>query len=202
MGIDTIKDHEAVDELVRVARQYGAVLSWPESYSTPEAVLRRVNIQMPASKAQAQAGRDGDCGIFDNVTSALEFIRNWVTRQQLRHEVTNKEIKAYVKEKLSTNDAWAQKALLLIMAHQLPDEQNADRTVYVNHIGFTGFDAPLLTSFAKQLRDRKFLSTKQMAILRKTIAKYWQQVIDASDEVKLLTQVKAARRVEQTRLAL
>jgi hypothetical protein len=202
MGIDTYKDSKELDELVLLTKRLGAVMTWPESFSTPEAVLRRVGIHMPASKAQARAGQDGDNGIFGTVAEAKRFILDWEHRQQLRHDVSNKEIKAYVKEKLSTNDIWAQKALLLIMSRQLPEEQRTDRTVFVNNMGFTGFDAPMLTSFAKQLRDRKFLSPKQMTILKKTIAKYWQQVIDASDEIKLLTQVKATRRVVQTTLAL
>lgn len=201
-GITTVNDTEW-KELTALANRLGARITWPESWNDPETgVNRTLGIFLPATKSQMQAGREGDNGIFRTVAEGLDFLQTWEKLQQLKHDVTNKDVKAYVRRKLSTSDEWAKKALLLIMSHQLPEEQRSDRTVFVNGKGFSGYDAPILTSLAKQLRDRQWLSIKQMALLKKTIVKYWQQVVDASDEVKLLTQVKAAQPVQQTRLPL
>lgn len=199
MAIKVSTNSQELDEVMGIARRLGATIQWPETF---EDGSRSIHIFMPPTKAQLQSGRESDNGIFQDLVSAKQFMVSWETIESLRHDVHKKEIKAYVKGKLSTNDEWAKKALLLIMTKQLPEEQRSDRTVFDNGMGFTGVDAPILTSFAKQLRDRKFLSLKQMTILKKMIAKYWQQVIDASDEVKLLMQVKATRTVVQTRLPL
>jgi hypothetical protein len=130
---------------------------------------------------------------------------DWEELWSLKNDVKKKEIETFVKNKLHTDDRWTVKALNLIMSHQLADEQNSEHTIYHNCVGFTGHDAPLLTSFAKQVETRNFLTPKQMAILKKTMPKYWKQIVDASDELKLLRQVKKARpapQAVQTTLAL
>lgn len=88
----------------------------------------------------------------------------------------------YIKMMLSTNDSWMAKALMKIFDRQTNEEKNIHHTVEHNGIGFTGTDAFILSSFAKQFRDKKYLSKKQMDILKKKIPKYWAQIYEISDK--------------------
>ena len=72
---------------------------------------------------------------------------------------------ALLREKLGTNEAWAIKGLTVIFDYQTADEQNAERTMDHNGVGFTGVDGEILSSFAKQIRDGKTMSEKQMNII-------------------------------------
>jgi hypothetical protein len=104
-------------------------------------------------------------------------------------KVLKKDIGAYVKNQLLTNPAWATKALLKIFDFQTYEEKQYETTNVDNGVGFTGADAEILSSFAKQYKSRGFLSSKQMYILHKRIPKYWSQIIRISDEEKLKTMV-------------
>ncbi|UCG54228.1 MAG: hypothetical protein JSV32_06455 [Dehalococcoidia bacterium] len=101
-------------------------------------------------------------------------------------KITKKLVKEYLRDKLSTNDAWALRCLEVIYDHQTPGEQVAETTNCDNGIGFTGADAEILTSFAKQYAKYKKLSPKQMEILKKKTKKYWKQVLELTDQKKLL----------------
>jgi len=100
-------------------------------------------------------------------------------------KITKQAIRLFVKKQLGTNKAWAEKALLKIFDFQTQHEKESERTHDYNSVGFTGVDGEILTSFAKQLIYKKFLSPKQMAIVYKKMPKYWMQVIKISDEEKL-----------------
>ena len=99
--------------------------------------------------------------------------------------ITKESIKIYVKNQLSYDELWATKALLKIFDFQTYEEKMYENTEIDNGIGFTGADAKILSSFAKQYKSRGFLSHKQMYILHKRIPKYWNQIINISDEEKL-----------------
>jgi len=92
---------------------------------------------------------------------------------------------AYVREKLGSSKAWALRALCVIHEGQTSQEQTCERTTELNGVGFTAFDAEILTSLAKQVARHNAnpvyptpLSEKQMALLFKRIPKYAQQVLD------------------------
>ena len=106
------------------------------------------------------------------------------------HKITKKETRDFVKNMLATNKAWATKALLKIFDKQTQDEQEYEHTYEFNHIGFTGVDGKILTSFAKQLISRGFLTPKQMALVYKKMPKYWMQIIKISDKEKLERQIR------------
>ena len=57
------------------------------------------------------------------------------------------------------------------------DEQISEDTHYNNGIGFTGCDAPILSSFAKQLLSRGFLTPKQKVYALKKMPKYHKQIL-------------------------
>ena len=72
--------------------------------------------------------------------------------------------------------AWCRRALLRVYANQELDERLLADTTKRNGIGFTPADAPILTSLAKQMLERNWLSVKQWEILYKLLPKYARQL--------------------------
>jgi hypothetical protein len=103
----------------------------------------------------------------------------------------------YIREKIKSSDRWMLKALFTIFDNQTADEQRVGEVKENNGIGFTGIDGELLTSFAKQLiergvRDlikansepinaRRFLSEKQVNLLRQKMPKYARQLSEIAN---------------------
>tara|TARA_R100000734_G_C3288255_1_gene80540 strand:- start:84 stop:458 length:375 start_codon:yes stop_codon:yes gene_type:complete len=106
-----------------------------------------------------------------------------INNQEVR--VTKTATRDYLKEQLAVNDKWIKKALIEILSNQTDDEVTNECTSNLNGIGFTGADAEILTSFAKQLMRRGYLSTKQMEITRRKMPKYWKQIMGICDPNKL-----------------
>ena len=112
-------------------------------------------------------------------------------------------IKEYIQDKLRTDDKWAMRALVKLYERQTADERASEQTMYHNNAGFTGRDAEFLTKLIHHKQEKGWLSKKQMAAIRKTVAKYWGQVEDMSDQVKLRQQVLASQPpVSQLKLEL
>lgn len=88
---------------------------------------------------------------------------------------------AWLRTQLGTNIAVAYDCLLTILSNQTSEEQAMGATVEDNGVGFTGIDADILTSFARQLLKRREtfpgarLSPKQEALLLKKMPKYTKQ---------------------------
>lgn len=93
--------------------------------------------------------------------------------------------KDYIKTQLATNPAWAIRGLVKIYTLQTADEQESDRTSHDNGVGFSGVDANILSSFAKQVNAGRNLSPKQMAIVYKKMPRYWKQIASFIPETKL-----------------
>jgi hypothetical protein len=72
--------------------------------------------------------------------------------------------------------AWCGRALLRIYANQEQDEIRCDATTKQNGVGFTPADAAILSSLAKQLQQRDWLSAKQWEILYIRLPKYAGQL--------------------------
>jgi hypothetical protein len=84
---------------------------------------------------------------------------------------------------LANNDRAVERAVIVIFNNQEEDEQIMESTHKANGVGFTAFDADILSSFAKQINKGRTLSAKQLEIARKPdkhgnmkIAKYWRQL--------------------------
>lgn len=92
----------------------------------------------------------------------------------------------YVKMQLSTNPAWAQRAIVKLWQRQTADEQSTQTTGHDNGIGFNGTDAMILSSFAEQINRGRSLSVKQLAIAYKKLPKYSRQIISEISEEKLV----------------
>lgn len=108
--------------------------------------------------------------------------------------MTKIALEQYMKRKLSTDRTWAIKALLKIAQFQTSEEFESENTRFINGVGFTGIDAPILTSFAKQYLQKGFLTKKQMELLLKKMPKYWRQIVSVSDYDKLEKLVENAAR--------
>ena len=95
-------------------------------------------------------------------------------------------IKVWVKEDirtlLETNDRAVLKGVVAIYKLQTEDEKAAATTSHENGVGFNGFDAEIMTSFAQQILKRGFLSIKQKTIARKKILKYAGQLTKIANQ--------------------
>lgn len=94
-----------------------------------------------------------------------------------------------IREKLVQGDKqFLTRGLMAIYENQTADEKISMTTVHDNGIGFSGFDAQILTSFAEQWRSKGYLSQKQFNILMKRMPKYAGQ----------LERIAALKRMEKT----
>lgn len=100
-------------------------------------------------------------------------------------KVTKKFTTEYVRMKLNTDFNWAIAGVQRILENQTEDEARCESTDDSNGIGFTGVDAKILTSIAKQYQKNKKISNGQLAVLYKCMPKYSKQIINASDKTKL-----------------
>ena len=90
--------------------------------------------------------------------------------------------KEFIKEKLRSDNRWLCRGILAIYNKQTYEEQNAEATLKDNGVGFNGVDAYILSSFAKQLKQGKALSSKQLVIASKKMPKYAGQLLQIAKE--------------------
>lgn len=84
-----------------------------------------------------------------------------------------------IKEKLESGDrTWIERSVIAIFNKQTETEKAFETTNRNNGVGFTGSDAKIMSSFAKQLLKSKerHLSDKQMVIAKRKILKYAGQL--------------------------
>jgi len=108
-------------------------------------------------------------------------------------KVTKGAIAVFVRDQLKTNEVWAKAALLKIYEFQTAEEQDAGYTKIYNGVGFSGAHGEIMSSFAEQLKNKGWLSPKQMTIVHKIIHKYTRQVIQISDLDKLTAMVSKTK---------
>ena len=99
--------------------------------------------------------------------------------------MSKKDMIEQLRHRLASNDRWALRALIRIYQNQTADEQCRETTIERNGIGFTGPDAEILTSFARQYQRRGGLSERQMILLRRRIPAYARQIVKGSDTTRL-----------------
>jgi hypothetical protein len=90
---------------------------------------------------------------------------------------------------LRTNRKAVEKALIVLFKRQTEDEQVSETTQVHNQMGFTAYDAELLSSFAKQVIRNKYnrgmgcrLTERQFEIARKRVEKYAKQLCVVAEE--------------------
>ncbi len=99
--------------------------------------------------------------------------------------MSKKDMIEQLRHRLASNDRWALRALIRIYQNQTADEQCREATIERNGIGFTGPDAEILTSFARQYQRRGGLSERQMIILRRRIPAYARQIVQGGDTTRI-----------------
>lgn len=85
---------------------------------------------------------------------------------------------AYLRAVIEKKDEYTLFALTFIYDRQTEDEKQSEDTRWENTVGFSGVDAEILSSFAKQYIARGTLSEKQMALAKKKMSKYAKQILD------------------------
>lgn len=109
-----------------------------------------------------------------------------MTKKQFKNQA-----KLFIQNQIATNMAWTTKALLTVFANQTADEQRTETTNLHNRKGFTATDAKFMCNVAKKV-NRFTLTDRQLYMVRKKLMKYWKQVFNVCDQVKLAQQMAAA----------
>lgn len=99
-------------------------------------------------------------------------------------KLTNKQRQTFIKSMIAVDERWALRALKVVYDNQTSDEQVRRTTKESNGIGFTQADARLMTVFAKLLETRG-LTDNQILQVKLRMPKYWKQILEASNIVKL-----------------
>lgn len=89
--------------------------------------------------------------------------------------------KDFIKEKITTNRQWTERAVVVLYNRQTTDEQRASETKEKNHIGFSGPDAYILSEFARWVISGKSLTPKQLTLTQKRIGKYAGQLLKIAE---------------------
>lgn len=95
-----------------------------------------------------------------------------IVEQKAKRVWTEEEIKFLVQN----NDKVLYGALKNLYNCQTADEQSSAETTHANGAGFNALDAEFLTSCAKFLLERGFLTDRQKVIVRKKLVKYNKQL--------------------------
>lgn len=105
-------------------------------------------------------------------------------------KVTKKGLKAFIKYKLRTDDRWALKALISLYNDQCEDERFTNSSNRRNGIGFNKIDASELTILARRYKRKLCLYPHELGMVKIKIPKYWEQILDKCDRVKLESQYR------------
>jgi len=87
-----------------------------------------------------------------------------------------------IKQLLSENDHAVMRAVVAIWQYQTSHEKLHMHTNEHNLVGFSAFDANILSSFAEQIGRGRSLSIKQLAVARRRMMKYVGQLARIANE--------------------
>jgi hypothetical protein len=87
-----------------------------------------------------------------------------------------------IQEKLQTDLAWLERAVLAVYRKQTLAEQKHATTVEQNGWGFNSSDARFMSSIARQLMKGSHLFERQIPIVRKKMTKYGSQLLRIAQE--------------------
>ena len=86
--------------------------------------------------------------------------------------------KEVVQEKLATNVAWMEKALIVLYGFQTEDEKEEGGTKWENGMGFNGTDSRYLSWCAQWVLSGRHLSGHHVEKVGKRLPKYWRQILN------------------------
>lgn len=84
--------------------------------------------------------------------------------------------KELIQYKLSNDDKWVEKSILMLFENQTNDEQKVGFTKVYNDIGFNGVDGRYLSYCAKWIIRGNHLNEKHMNKCKHKLPKYWKQI--------------------------
>ena len=100
--------------------------------------------------------------------------------------MTTKWTKEAILDKLDNSEEMVKRSLLRLYAEQTIDEQAVGYTKESNGYGFNGVDAEFMSSVAKFLTEKGYLSPKQVSWTRKKMHKYAGQLANlANSDIQL-----------------
>lgn len=82
-----------------------------------------------------------------------------------------------VKENLSKNPKWVERAIVKLFEFQTADEQKSEIAMYHNNKGFNSSDAKRLSYYAKWINSGKHLTGNHLAKAQKVVPKYAKQIL-------------------------
>lgn len=106
---------------------------------------------------------------------------------------TRKYLLEGLKFQLSHDNQKASKALLILFDRQTVEEKDRRLTLNENKVGFTAYDADILTGVARSYISNGFLTTKQLELVKKKMKKYAGQILDYSISQGFIRQVSPRR---------
>ena len=92
---------------------------------------------------------------------------------------SKKEIVEKLRKQIADKDSTAIHTLMFVYDRQVADEQRQEIVKYHNGVGFKPQDAKLGSSFAKWYKDKGFFTAKQLSAVKRMVAKYAGQVVEA-----------------------
>lgn len=100
-------------------------------------------------------------------------------------KITKKALKEFIRYKVSSDDRWALRALIVIY-----NEQNEDEKLYgvankQNGRGFGKIDASRMCPLAERYKRKHYLTPYDMITIHRVMKKYSRQLFDLSDKSKL-----------------
>ena len=116
-------------------------------------------------------------GGLENLLKTFRALKTASIARKICLAYTKKSLLEFLRYKLSTDDKWALRALQRIYQGQTVEQLNTQETRELNNLGFTGFDAPILTSIYKSyLEHHNRLTPKQMQTVKNMMKKYAGQI--------------------------
>lgn len=94
---------------------------------------------------------------------------------------TKKERQQRIKDLLAVNDKAVERAVVAIYKLQTEAEKAIEATTDANNVGYSAFDAEIMSSFASRLLKGWPLTEKQMVIARKKISHYSRQLAEIAE---------------------
>ncbi|MEC2463844.1 hypothetical protein P9X10_02855 [Bacillus cereus] len=87
-----------------------------------------------------------------------------------------------IKRLLQSNPKAVYNGIVAIYKLQTDEEKRSKETTEVNGVGFNANDSVIMTSFAEQILNGKYLSKRQFDVASKRILKYTKQLTSIANE--------------------
>jgi hypothetical protein len=87
-----------------------------------------------------------------------------------------------IKENLFISDKWVERSILVLYSYQTEEEKAGEHTGELNGVGFSRYDSPMLSSYAKWINEGSRLSVAQLRTARNRLRKYAGQLANIAND--------------------